>query len=111
MGQAGQSGFRARQVFRPWSTSRKLKSSQSFAGNDRHEVPLDLLRVRLPAQPEPAGEAADVGVHGDPLGLAVARRKDDVGRLAGDARKRHQVRHGVGDLAAVDLDDALRGAR
>ncbi len=32
MGQAGQSGFRARQVFRPWSTSMELRSSQSSRG-------------------------------------------------------------------------------
>ena len=80
------------------------------AGEELHQVPLDLLRVVLPAQPQFLGEAADVGVHGDPRGHAEGVVEDDVRGLAGHAGEGEEILHRLGDLPAVGLLDPPGGA-
>ena len=105
---SGHFGLRAWQIGPAVLDEEEVEIEPVLLGDEGHEVALDLDRVLLPAQSEPPRQAPGVGVDGDPLGLAVAGREDDVGRLAGDARKRHELRHGVRDDAAIGLDDPLR---
>src|SRR5947199_2271554 len=72
-----------------------------LARQEIDQIPLDLLRVLLLGEEEPAGEALDVGVHGDPLVAAEGVPQHHVGRLPPHPGERHQGLHGVRHLAAV----------
>ena len=72
----------------------------------RADLVLDLHRVGLRGQAEPARQPAEVGVHGD------ARHpervpEDHVRRLAPDAGERDQVHQPAGHLTVVPLDQRL----
>ena len=77
---------------RPWSIRSVRPDRPVLPRHELHEVLLDLLRIGLPGQAEPAGEALHVGVDHDPLVLAEGVAQDDVGGLAADAGQRHERR-------------------
>src|SRR5207244_3901947 len=77
-------------------------------GEERHQVLLDLLRVVVPGEPEQAAQAADVGIHRDPLVDAIDVAQDDVRGLAPDTGQRAELVHRPRYLAAVVRHQYLR---
>ena len=73
-------------------------------GEQGGEVTLDPDGVGGPAEAEPFREAADVGVHDDPLVDPVRVPEDDIRRLPADPRQRDQRLHRTRQLAAVFLE-------
>ena len=88
--QSPQRGDRARHTLRPWRIIRRLNRPRSAAGRYAVELVLDLDRVGVFGQPEPARQPADVGVDGK--AREVERHAaHDVGRLAPNSGQRHEV--------------------
>src|SRR3989344_8784658 len=54
--------------------------------DDRHKIPLDLLRRLLARKPEHARQALYMGIHGDSLHHAVGIPENHIRRLTPDAR-------------------------
>src|SRR5258708_4159152 len=72
------------------------------------KVLLDLVRVALAGEPEPAGHPRDVPIDGDRWD-AEGVREDDRGGLPADAVERGEALHVARDLAAEPLHDPQRG--
>src|ERR671920_848045 len=72
--------------------------------NQVHEVALDLHRVGVPGQAEAPREPPHVGVDDDALVAREERAQYHVGRLAPDPGELDQLVDGLGDLAAVVLE-------
>ena len=74
------------------------KQDPSLAGNDLHQILLDFLRIVLRRQLQPARDAMHVGVDDHAFGLPEPCSQHDVRGFAGDAGKREQFFHVVGNL-------------
>ena len=51
------------------------------------QIVLDLHRIDVPSEPQPAGNPSHMGVDHHPNGLSKSAAQNDVGRFATDARK------------------------
>ena len=74
-----------------------------------HEIALDLHRVGLRRPPEAPGQPTQVGVDGD-AGNTEGVPQHDVGRLAADSGKGHQIRQPRGNLTAEAITHSLPDA-
>jgi hypothetical protein len=74
-----------------------------------HQLPLDLVRLRLPREAEPSGDPLDMGVHDNAFGLTERDSQHDVGCLSSDSRQPEQGLHVLGNLAAVFAVDDRGG--
>ena len=72
--------------------------------NQRHEIELDLVRVRVLRESESLREAHHMGVDADGL-LPESVAEDDIGCLSSHAGKREQILQLVRDFAFEALDD------
>jgi len=80
------------------------------AGNDRHETRLDAIAIFcLPDQPEPVGDAKDMGVDDDALIFPERVSQDDVRGFSGNAVERQQIVHRIRHAAAEPLTDGPAG--
>ncbi|HEX6159898.1 MAG TPA: hypothetical protein VF111_07015, partial [Thermoanaerobaculia bacterium] len=77
-------------------------------GDELHQIGLDLLRIGFAREPEPPGDAGHVRVDDDAHRRLEGIRQHHVGRLATDARQRHQVLDPGRDLAVEAFDQRLR---
>src|SRR6185437_3553609 len=75
------------------------------AGDDLHQVLLDLLWVFGLGEAEAAGDAEDVRIDDDAFSEAECNSEDDVAGFAGYSWKREQFGHGFGDFAAELCDE------
>ena len=73
------------------------------------QIFFDVHGVGVLGEPEAAGDALDVRIHGKALIDAETAPQDHVGRLAGHARQFDEVFHGSGRLAVELLHDELGG--
>jgi len=72
-----------------------------------HEIPLDLLRILVVGEPEPARDAPDVRIDDD-AGDCEDVPEDHVRRLAADPREPYEVIHAAWNPSAVSLDHGAR---
>jgi hypothetical protein len=77
------------------------KVDPAVAGDDLHEVLLDLFGIFFARKAQPAGHAFDVGVDHDPAGDAKRRAQHYVGGFSRHAGQRDQRLHRPGNLAVV----------
>ena len=65
------------------------------------QIVLDLHRIDVPSEPQPAGNPSHMGVDHHSNGLSKPAAENDVGRFATDARKRNKFVHAARHLSAV----------
>jgi hypothetical protein len=75
-----------------------------------HQLLFDLLRRVAFGQSEPSGNAEDVRINDDTLGLSKADAEHDVGGLAGGSRDGDEFREGLRNLPAEIFGDLFRRA-
>lgn len=81
------------------------------AGDDLHQLLLDLLWIVGLREAEAIGEAQNVCVDHDALGDSVGGAQHDIGGFSGGSGNSEEFGHGVRHLAAEVRDDALCGTR
>ena len=75
------------------------------AGQDLPEGEFRLLRSLRRHDAQPVADAVDMGVHADP-GLAEADGEHEVRGLPADPFQGQETVHGIGNLAAVPLEES-----
>lgn len=85
-----------------------VRLGNEVLGDVTDELPFGLERVlAMGGEAEPFAHAEDMRVHGHG-GLIIDDGTDHIGSLASHALQRLQLFNGVGHLAVIDLDEALR---
>ena len=79
-----------------------------LARNYLHQILLNVLRIVVLRELQPARDAMKVRVHHHALGFAEPRAQDNIRRLARDPGQSQQLFHGFRNLAAELVNDSPR---